>query len=54
MKGLFDYDYRIALAYGLNDGVWPKELTSGVMFYEGLRITRRTWNAYKQALDSDD
>jgi hypothetical protein len=29
--------YRAIAAWG---GKWPRELTSGVMFYDGLRITR--------------
>ena len=32
-------DNRLLRAYFDHDGVWPRELTSGIMFYEGLRIT---------------
>lgn len=53
MKDCFGFDWRLGLAFGLNDGEWPKELTSGVMFYDGLRITRKMFNKYAKALDSE-
>lgn len=53
MKKVKDYDYRLSLAVGVNNFKWPKELTSGVMFYDGLRITRKEFNAYIKALDSE-
>jgi len=44
------YDYRLEIAFDIYGGIWPKELTSGIMFYKGLRITRRKWNQYKREL----
>lgn len=52
MKEPERFDYRIALAFGLNNEKWPKELISGVMFFDGLRITRRQFNAYRRSLNN--
>jgi hypothetical protein len=34
--------YRAVVAWG---GIWPAQLESGVMFYDGLRITRAEFEA---------
>jgi len=34
-------DPRIYSAVIANGGIWPAELGSGVMFYEGCRVTLR-------------
>ena len=33
-------DDRLAKAVAYHNGAWPEQLTSGVMFFDGLRITR--------------
>ena len=39
-------DYRLALAVSFYNGAWPKDLISGIMFYEGLRITKKMFKDY--------
>jgi len=43
-------DRRIAIAYVNNHGIWPEELTSGVMFYDGLRITVNDFADYRKLI----
>lgn len=47
----YDPDYRLGLFYGTNDGKWPKKLTSGIAYYDGLRITKTMFNKYKRWLE---
>ena len=37
-------EFAITLACAHFNYKWPKELTSGVMFYEGFRITVKEFN----------
>ncbi len=41
-----EIDSRIARAYLFFNGKWPKELTSGIMFFDGLRITLHDFVGY--------
>ena len=34
-------DIRLLLARRDYNNIWPKEIWTGVMFYDGLRITRK-------------
>jgi len=41
-------DNRLGSAYYANGGKWPESLVSGIMFYDGLRITREEFEQYER------
>lgn len=41
-------DTRLREFYFINLGIWPIELTSGVAFYFGLRITQKMFLEYSR------
>lgn len=45
-----DHDIHVSRAVEAWDGKWPKVLTSGVLFYEGARITRAEFMKVAQEL----
>ena len=41
---------KIREAYYHHNGKWPIELTSGVMFWRGLRVTIKDFKEYREMI----
>jgi hypothetical protein len=46
-----EHEEAVIKAIEVYEGLWPKELTSGVMFYYGQRIERKEFERYVRLLE---